>query len=295
MRRNQSSLTAAGIAMVRAMESERPPDQRICYDPYAHRFAAGVMFQMVRLFEKFGYGERIGPGVMGFLVARERHIDQVLHAFLNEGLDQLVILGAGFDARAYRFPELQQGVKIFEVDHPATQQAKLAKLQDIFGQVPQHVVYVPVDFKEQTLAQRLPEAGYDETLKTLFIWQGVTVYLTPAAVDDTLAFVAHHSGQGSGIVFDYMYPSIMDGSQRHGEVKRMRRVRLISGEGLTFGIPEGTIEDFLAQRGFWQIHNADQHYLHEAYFTGPNRRRQVAGGYAVVSARVRPPELPEAG
>lgn len=287
MRRNQSSLTAAGIAMVRAIESERPPDRRICYDPYARRFADGAMFQMVRLFEKIGYGELVGPGVMGFLVARERHIDEVLQAYLSEGLQQLVVLGAGFDARAYRFEELARGARVFEVDHPATQRIKMDKVRLIFGRLPAHVTYVAVDFVNQTLTQRLPDSGYDEALKTLFIWQGVTQYLTPAAVDDTLAFVAHHSGGGSGIVFDYMYPSIMDGSQRHGEVKRMRRMRRISGEGLTFGIPEGTIEDFLTQRGFWQVHNADHHYLHETYFTGPNRDRRVASGYAIVSARVR--------
>lgn len=291
MRRDQSSLTAAGIAMVRAIESERPPDRRICYDPYARRFAGGAMFQMVRLFEKIGYGERIGPGVMGFLVVRERHIDEVLLAYLKEGMQQLVILGAGFDARAYRFPELTQGVRVFEVDHPATQRVKLDKVREIFGQLPPHVTYVPVDFREQTLAQRLLQSGYEETRQTLFIWQGVTPYLTPAAVDDTLAFVVQHSGEGSGIVFDYIYPSIMDGSQRHGEVKRMRRMRRLSGEGLTFGIPEGTIEDFLTARGFWQIHNVDHHYLHQTYFTGPNQERQVTGGYAIVSARVQPRQV----
>ena len=104
---------------------------------------------------------------MGFLAVRERHIDEHLQACLNEGLQQLVILGAGFDARAYRFDQLKQGVRVFEVDHPATQAVKLAKLRDVFGQVPGHVTFVPVDFNTQTLAQRLFESGYDESLKTL--------------------------------------------------------------------------------------------------------------------------------
>lgn len=287
MRQRQSSLTAAGIAIVRAIESERPAGERICYDPYARHFVSGALYQFVRFFERIGYGERIGPGVMGFLLARERHIDETLQAALADGLEQLVILGAGFDSRPYRFEQLKGHVRVFEVDHPATQQVKLKKLQTVFGRIPDHVVYVAIDFNTQSLAQRLLESGYDAGLKTLFIWQGVTQYLTAEAVDNTLAFVAGHSGPGSSIVFDYLYPSIMADSHR-GEVRRMRRMRRLSGEGLVFGIAPDQIVDFLEQRGFTNIHNADHVYLHETYFTGVNRRRTVTDGYAVVSARVKP-------
>ena len=287
MRKNQSSLTAIGIAIVRAIESERPENERVCYDPYARRLVSGGLFHLVRFFDKLGYGEKRGPGVMGFLIARERHIDEHLKACLDEGIEQLVILGAGYDARAYRFDALKGRVKVFEVDHPATQQAKLAKLKQVFGVVPQHVVYVPIDFNTQTLGQRLAECGYDERRKTLFIWQGVTQYLTPQAVDDTLAFVVQHSGAGSSIIFDYMYTSLIDGTVKHGEVSKMRRDRWMSREVLSFGIPEGAIETFLAQRGFTNIRNANHAFLHDAYFTGPNRRRPVTDGYAIVSATVR--------
>jgi methyltransferase (TIGR00027 family) len=228
---------------------------------------------------------------MGFLVARERHIDEVLKRRLEEGLEQLVILGAGYDARAYRFAQLLEGVKVFEVDHPATQQAKLEKLERVFGRTPEGVVFVAVDFNAQTLEQRLPECGYDERKKTLFIWQGVTPYLTAAAVDATLAFVAGHSGEGSSIVFDYMYTSLLDGSVKHGEVSKMRQDRWLRREALSFGIPEGTIGAFLEQRGFYQIQNADHNFLHQAYFTGANRERKVADGYAIVSAVVKPKNL----
>ena len=244
MRRNQSSLSASGIAIVRALESEKPAAERVCYDPYARQFVSGALLGLVGFFDKLGYSERKGPGVMGFLVTRERYIDDVLQACLDDGLEQLVILGAGFDSRAYRFEQLKRGMRVFEVDHPATQEVKLKKLAAVFGSTPQHVTYVPIDFNEQSLAQRLFESGYDERLKTLFIWQGVTQYLTPDAVDDTLRFVAEHSGPGSSIVFDYMYPSLLAGAPRHGEVRNMRRYRWLSGEQLAFGIPEGTVTAF---------------------------------------------------
>jgi methyltransferase (TIGR00027 family) len=288
MRKNQSSLTAAGIAIVRAIESEKPVHKRICCDHYARQFVSGSLFRFVRFFDRLGYGERKGPGVMGFLVSRERHIDEYLKACLAGGIQQLVILGAGFDARAYRFEELKRGVKVFEVDHPATQQAKRVKVKQIFGQEPEHVVYVPVDFNTQTLEQRLFECGYDETRKTLFIWQGVTQYLAPAAVDSTLALIAHHSGDGSAVIFDYMYPTLLDGSIQHGEVANIRNKRWLSGEDFTFGIADGAVTGFLEQRGFHQIHDANNVYLHGAYFTGENAKRKVTYGYAIVSAVVKP-------
>jgi len=288
VRRNQSSLSASGIAIVRALESEKPATERVCYDPYARQFVSGALFHFIRFFDKLGYSEWKGPGVMGFLVTRERYIDDALQACLDDGLEQLVILGAGFDSRAYRFEQLKRGVRVFEVDHPATQEAKLRKLAAIFGAAPDHVTYVPIDFNQQSLAQRLFDSGYDERLKTLFIWQGVTPYLTPDAVDDTLRFVAEHSGPGSSIVFDYMYPSLLAGAPRHGEIRNMRRYRWLSGEQLAFGIPEGTVTAFLEERGFYRVKNADHVILQQTYFRHGSRKRIVADGYAIASATVKP-------
>ncbi len=288
MRKSQSSMTAIGIAIVRAIESEKPETDRICYDPYARQFVNGALYHFVKFFDRLGYSERRGPGVMGFLAVRERHIDEYLKTCLATGAQQVVILGAGFDARAYRFEEFKHGVKVFEVDHPATQQAKMKRLQKVFGAVPPHVTYVPIDFNTQTLEQRLPECGYDERAKTLFIWQGVTQYLTLEAVDSTLAFVVNHSGPGSSIIFDYMYTSLLDGTVKHGEVSKMRRDRWMSNEALTFGFPAGSITTFLEQRGFTQVLDANCKYLHDTYFTGGNAQRTVADGYAIASAVVKP-------
>jgi methyltransferase (TIGR00027 family) len=288
MRKSQSSMTAIGIAIVRAMESEKPEADRVCYDPYARQFVNSALYHFVKFFDRLGYSERRGPGVMGFLTVRERHIDEYLKSGLANNVQQVVILGAGYDARAYRFEEFKQSVKVFEVDHPATQQAKMKRLQKTFGEVPSHVTYVPIDFNTQTLEQRLPECGYDEHAKTLFIWQGVTQYLTLEAVESTLAFVVHHSGCGSSIIFDYMYTSLLDGTVQRGEVTKMRRDRWMSNEVLAFGIPEGTVTTFLEQRGFTQVHDANYRYLHDTYFTGANARRTVADGYAIASAVVKP-------
>ena len=285
MRKNQTSLTAKGIALVPRVESERPGEERICYDPYARRFVPAWMYRAFGFFIKIGYSEWRGPGVNGYLVVRDRYIDDVLQNFLNEGMQQLVILGAGYDSRAYRF-DLAGQVKTFEVDHPATQSDKLAKLQAIFGRAPEHVIYVPIDFNTQTLGGRLLEHGYTPNLKTLFIWQGVTMYLSGEAVDATLAFVVRRSGAGSAIVFDYVYRSTLEGIHKHSEIGGMRRYRFITGEGLTFGIPEGTITAFLRERGFQQAKDVNAEDLKAAYCCGKNGGREVAGGYGIVIGRI---------
>src|SRR5512143_3980646 len=91
MRRSQSSMTAVGIAIVRAIESDRPEAERICYDPYARQFVNGALYQFVRFFDRLGYSERRGPGVMGFLTVRERHIDEYLKTCLANVVRQVVI------------------------------------------------------------------------------------------------------------------------------------------------------------------------------------------------------------
>ncbi|MBN2005769.1 MAG: SAM-dependent methyltransferase [Anaerolineae bacterium] len=292
MRKRQSSLTAAGIAVLRALESAKPEGVRLLYDPYARQFAGEFLYGLIAFFDRLGYSEWRGPGVVGFLTARDRYIDDYLQSCLDAGLRQLVILGAGFDARAYRFEPLKRGVKVFEVDHPATQGVKLKKLIKHFGALPDHVTYVPIDFNTQTLEQRLAVSGYDPQRKTLFIWQGVTQYLTPEAVDGTLAFVAGHSGPGSAIIFDYMDAALLAGSPPpdkgyHGELSGMRRNRWLSGESLVFGIPEDEITAFLETRGFQNVQNAGAQALKERYFTGANAGRTVAQGYAIASATVR--------
>ena len=281
MRINQTSLTATGIALARAVESEKPAEERICYDPYARQFVPTWMYHVLGFFIRSGYAELRGPGVIDFLLIRERYIDDVLQNFISNGLQQLVILGAGYDSRAYRF-DLSGLLKIFEVDHPATQADKLVKLRVIFGKIPEHVCYVPIEFMSQTLEGCLMEYGYDPKLKTLFIWQGVTMYLNADTVDETLAFVAKSSGPGSAIIFDYVYQGVLNGIQKHREIINMRRYRFMTGEGITFGIPEGTIEVFLMQRGFQSVKDVSMDGLKAAYFIGNNKERAVIDGYGLV-------------
>jgi methyltransferase (TIGR00027 family) len=283
MKRAQASMMAEGIAIARVLEAEKPLDERICDDRLARKLISPFYYWLGKLFA--GYSERRGPGMLGFLVARCRYIDDYLEQCLADGIQQVVILGAGLDSRAYRLQQLQGNVHVFEVDHPASQQSKKEKLQRIFGTLPAHVTYVPIDFNEEAL-DKLFTAGYDRGLKTLFIMEGVVHYLTPQAVDQTLAFVVQNSSPGSVLVFDYLYAELLTADHKRREITRVQRAGRATGEGLTFGIPEGQAVEFLRARGYTQITNVTADDLHQAYFSGVNAKRPVAPVYAIVHATV---------
>ena len=286
MKEDRPSLTAEGIAILRENETRKPASERLFEDPYARFFVRPWLAWVTRLFMSLGYADWRGPGVIGFLLARTRYMDDTLLSCLEQGMQQLVILGAGYDSRAYRFQEqLQKRVQVFEVDHPAKQRVKMHKLEKVFGKLPEHVTYVPVDFDHDSLYERLLTSGYRQDLLTLFIWEGVTYYITSQAVDETLAFVRQHSASGSWIVFDYTYQEVVNGTYKRGEAANLRRYRGLTGEGMIFGIPEGTIESFLRARGFNEIQKASGGDLERAYF-GQKNSYNVARVYAIVLARV---------
>jgi methyltransferase (TIGR00027 family) len=283
MKKSQASLTSEGIAIARLFESEKPADERICYDPYARKLISPVFYWIGKLFAD--YGERKGPGVIGFLVARCRYIDDALQECLQAGLEQLIVLGAGLDSRAYRFEALKQKVKIFEVDHPATQAVKVKKIKTLFGELPSHVNYVPIDFNEESF-QKLFDFGYEPKLKTLFICEGVVMYLRPQAVDQTLAFIRQNSASGSSVIFDYIYSSALTASHKRREVIKMQVSGRFTGEGLNFALEEGKLKEFLNQRGFSQVQEITSVDLHRQYFHGVNQNRVIGDIYAIARARV---------
>jgi methyltransferase (TIGR00027 family) len=303
MKKGRPSITAEGVAALRTAEAKRHERERICYDPFAEDFLSikfrFLMYWPIRQIALW-LVERIVPGLAGDVIGRVRYIDDCLKACINDGLEQLVILGAGYDSRAYRFDALKNGIKVFELDHPATQKVKVDKVKKILGSLPPHVVYIPIDFNEDKLEDKLFEKGYDKNLKTFFIWEGVTMYLSDEAVEKTLNFVARNSRQGSSIIFDYIFKSFLDENMKMEGIEQIELVRKAyeridapyTGERFTFGIPEGTVVEFLSQRGFHQVKEVTGEYLKETYFKGVNSKRKVLYVCGFVHATVAPPNPP---
>jgi methyltransferase (TIGR00027 family) len=270
MQREEGSWTAEGVALFRALESIRPEGERRCYDPMAKEFL-NAWFRLVCRSRVSGGIARIYVGLRHGraainIVARTTYIDYKLQVALDEGLEQLVILGAGFDSRAYRFEDLKgPKVKVFEVDHPATQKRKVERVERILGRLPGHVTYVPVDFERKTLEERLIESGYDPGLKTMFIWEGVVVYLPQESVDETLAFIAENSGMGSSVIFDYAYESLMNSTDENAKAWRAYLEHI--GEPPKFGIAQGSIAEFLGCRGLTLVEEWTDEILKGARFS----------------------------
>lgn len=274
------SKMAEGIAMHRFGESSKPEDERICYDPYAIHFISPdiIEFGMKHPEEakaKVEQMEKLFPGLSSSIIARVRYFDDFLEKFIEEELEQLVILGAGYDTRAYRIEELKGKIKVFEVDHPNTQSFKVQKLEEIFGSIPEHVVYVPVDFEIESFGQKLSDKGYDPSKKTLFVMEGLVMYIPPKAIAETLSFIVENSGKGSAVIFDYYPESVVDGTCKLEIGDNIRNFLIKQGEPLQFGIKEEKIEDFLAEFGFSNIKNVTSEDYKKAYFHGINENRDV--------------------
>ena len=217
MRLIPESFAGVATAATRVIELYTPKNQRLFDDQIGYKLLPPGWKVFLRFFYLPGLRsavlalrERRMPGSLGGILLRTRYIDDLLIRSLAKGLEQVVILGAGFDTRAYRLPGIDQ-VQVFEVDLPGTGTLKRKRLTKVLGAVPDHVTLVGINFDQQNLADVLAGAGFKKGKKTFFIWEGVTQYLTEEAVKDTLEFVSGASGPGSGIVFTYIRRALLEG------------------------------------------------------------------------------------
>ena len=283
---------AAQIAGLRASETHLPEDERVFDDPYAEYFLDDEMRKNLDDLEQvrsaISMYEQMMPGVNGAIVARVRFIDEVLAESVAAGFRQLVIIGAGYDTRAYRFEDVKANLRVFEVDHPTTQQVKVEKIRQIFGTLPDHVTYVPVIFGADRLDHKLVENNYNPELRTLFIVEGLLMYVPPPAVDGLLSFVANASGPGSAFVADYFSSSVIDGTSPLKEAQVLRQFVESEGAPLQFGIVEGSIEAFFKERGFHEVNSVTSAACKEKYFKNASLDRTVSPMFNFVHATVAP-------
>jgi methyltransferase (TIGR00027 family) len=155
--------------------------------------------------------------------------EQLLQEVERTGLSQYVILGAGLDSFAYRRPDLASVLRVFEVDHPATQAHKRARLGELGIEIPPHVTFVPIDFEHQAILDVLQETGYRREQPAFFSWLGVPIYLTGEAIDRTLGQIAS-AANGSEIVLNYVVPPHLLGEEDRQVVRMLESLIASSGE-----------------------------------------------------------------
>jgi methyltransferase (TIGR00027 family) len=287
-----AAFSALATAAVRATEGCRPRGERLFDDPVIMRCLPPLWRGMVRLLCLPGLGpallalrERMSPGVVGNLLCRTRYIDDALSRALAEDIDQVVILGAGFDTRPYRVPGVDR-THVFEVDHPATQAVKRARLERALGRLPGHVTLVPLDLDRRRLADALTGAGFRTHGRTFFVWEGVTQYITGRAVDATLRTVARNAGEESTIVFTYVWQGIIDGSARSPVEERIVSFAERVGSPWIFGLEPVGVPAYLAERGLTIIEDVGAEEYRERYLHPIGRRMKLFAGERMVAAQV---------
>src|SRR4051794_20163183 len=187
---SRPSVTAEAVTMARAIESLKPPDERVVDDPWAQLFLSSAARRTLAAWSGSMTGRvmrRLGATGTTYVPLRHRFIDDHLADALDAGTEQVVLLGAGYDTRAYRFADQLRGRRVFEVDLAPISRAKAATIAKHAEQFPDvDVARVEIDFESQALTDVLPDAGFAVGESTFFVWEGVPMYLTRAAVTATL-------------------------------------------------------------------------------------------------------------
>lgn len=277
------------MALLRATETCRPEDQRIFQDGFSRRILPGPLRLLLLpglRHAMMAMVEVRGPGALGNLFCRTRYIDDALRNALAKGVDQVVILGAGFDLRAFRIPGIER-TRVFEVDLPALQQVKQERLRKVLEPLPAHVVFVPIDFDQQDLGEEMAAAGFRIGARTFTVWEGVTQYITGQAVDATFRYIASSSAAESQIVFTYIHRGIVDGYARLPVDEKMMAMARNGGQPWIFGLDPSKVEAYLAKRHLEPLEEVWAPDYRKRYLEPIGREMDIFEGERIVLAQVK--------
>jgi methyltransferase (TIGR00027 family) len=225
-------------------------------------------------------------GIYEYVISRTKYIDEIYKRALAERFGQILIFGAGFDTRAIRMKDANENTKVFELDVPVTQQAKIRQYQNRKITSPKDLHYIAIDFDKESLPNKLDEAGFDKHQRSLFILEGLVMYLQPKSVDETFSIIQNYASKGSWIVFDFVYASVL---RREGLCYGEEGIsRMVSGAGEQwhFGIEKGEIEQFLQKYNMKLVDQKDSKSLEKEYFTNENEKvmGRINGTHCIVTA-----------
>lgn len=278
MVRNPAAETAFGPMVLAAVEQHEPADRRLVDDDLAELFLPPRMRWLVRatrlsLLRRLliAGSERAGPGLWANLTCRKRFVADKLADALD-GIDAVVVLGAGLDTRAYHVTR-QARIPVFEVDLPVNIARKAATVRRALGSLPLSVRLVAVDFERDDLLTALAEHGYNTEWRVFFICEGVTQYLTDAGIRTILEGL-RAAASGSRLVFTYVRSDFFDGANLYGAPTLYRRVRQ-RRQLWHFGMQPEEVQEFLAPYGWRLAEQAGPEQLARRYIE-PTGRKLIA-------------------
>jgi methyltransferase (TIGR00027 family) len=278
------SRTAYGVAMSRAAHQifDLP---RVFEDPVALTIIGPKATGGIRAAERRLNG-RFARYLRAFLVARSRLAEDALAEAVARGVRQYVVLGAGLDTFAHRNPHVANGLKVYEVDHPATQEWKRQLISRARLKSPQSLVYVPVDFENQRLSERLIANGFHLDQPAFFSWLGVTMYLSREAILTTLQFVAQSTVSRSGIIFDYLTMPPRHAILRRWGLRLLMRQLAAGGEPWRTFLDPAQLHQELIRLGFATVRDFGPAEINARFFDHAGARLRVGGSGRMVLARI---------
>jgi len=233
------------------------------------------------------FSKMLAPrGIYEYVVARTKYIDAAFKQALEDRFDQVLIFGAGFDTRALRLQDAAGSTRVFELDVPVTQQAKLGQYRKRHLAVPPCLTFVAVDFDKESIPMKIDQAGFSRKTQSLFILEGLLMYLQPKSVDEIFQTIRDYAGRDSRVVFDYIYASILRKRRLyHGEDEIAKMVSR-ANEPWHFGIEKGRVQEFLAGYSMRLTDHRDANALQQAYFKTPSGETigRVNGTHCLVTA-----------
>jgi methyltransferase (TIGR00027 family) len=244
-------------------------------------------FVHLSLGRKFYHRIMAPPGIYEYIIARTKYIDEIFEKALAEGFDQILIMGAGFDSRAWRFQGKMGKTRLFELDIPTTQQVKIYRWPQKGLQMPANLTFIAIDFDKESLPDKLIESGFHKGERSLFLLEGLLMYLQPESVDATFKVIQEFAGSGSLIVFDYIYASVLRREGLfYGESSIIKNVS-DADEHWHFGIEKDEIEKFLAKYNLLLIDHKDSKDLEKTYFSNAAGKivGRVNGTHCIVTAK----------
>ena len=282
------SRTAVLTAVARALHREEP--QPWVMDDYLALGLAGP--------EGLGLLGRLraevpGPHLLAFsrwMCVRARFAEDIVEQAVAGGTGQYVILGAGLDSFACRRNDLPGGLRVFEVDHPATQSWKRRRLTELGVELPARLVFAPVDFERQTLREGLERSGFDFGQLAVFSWVGVTMYLTLDAIHATLATIAQ-CRPGTGLVLTYNQPPAALAGSTAQIAATFAGLAAEMGEPFISRFLPGQVARLLHEHGFGQVTDFGPDEARAAYFPG-QADVEIAGAQRLVAATLAPASAP---
>lgn len=278
MHPGEPSQTARGAAVYRAIH-QRLDGGAIFRDPYALRMLDAET--LATLDEVAADPSR--RSMRMFIAARSRFSEDALSACVGRGVQQVVVLGAGLDTFSLRNPYAGDGVRVFEVDFPATQDWKRERLAQAGLAVPSQLTFAPVDFERQSLADGLARSGFRVDEPAFFQWLGVVPYLTREAISQTLDFIAGIAE--SEVVFDYAEPFENYSVERRARIMAMAESAAARGEPWLSLFDPPELSKLLRAKGFGVVEDLGLAELSDRYYGALKEGIPIGPGGHVVRAQ----------